>query len=234
MVGWMDDDMVIEDEIVSIPCKQTFSINKHENFQTSAQRKFRLASCQHKKFCLYMQPRQEKIFCVLSLISVYIDRGTEWTHIAGDDVEKSMMMVMSKLMLMVTNKINSSWAACSIECTHIVRAHFPLYMCEHLKLCWLNWLTCVVMDVHVQYSGVYINAASELWWADLCILFVLIHRWRIQCLHFCLLWWKTRTMDLVKCFKILVCIINSSCIIITITFLIYGVSSQHKIRTLGS
>ncbi|KAH9526802.1 hypothetical protein DERF_000864 [Dermatophagoides farinae] len=53
----MDDDMVIEDEIVSIPCKQTFSINKHENFQTSAQRKFRLASCQHKKFCLYMQPR---------------------------------------------------------------------------------------------------------------------------------------------------------------------------------
>ncbi|KAH9522981.1 hypothetical protein DERF_006534 [Dermatophagoides farinae] len=38
----MDDDMVIEDEIVSIPCKQTFSINKHENFQTSAQRKFRL------------------------------------------------------------------------------------------------------------------------------------------------------------------------------------------------
>ncbi|KAH9506266.1 hypothetical protein DERF_011008 [Dermatophagoides farinae] len=39
----MDDDMVIEDEIVSIPCKQTFSINKHENFQTSAQRKFRLA-----------------------------------------------------------------------------------------------------------------------------------------------------------------------------------------------
>lgn len=71
--------MVIEDEIVSIPCKQTFSINKHENFQTSAQRKFRLASCQHKKFCLYMQPRQKKkkIFCVLSLISVDIDRGTE-------------------------------------------------------------------------------------------------------------------------------------------------------------
>ncbi|KAH9511416.1 hypothetical protein DERF_009878 [Dermatophagoides farinae] len=62
----MDDDMVIEDEIVSIPCKQTFSINKHENFQTSAQRKFRLASCQHKNVTL-IEAQNEHILLVMML-----------------------------------------------------------------------------------------------------------------------------------------------------------------------